>query len=143
MVPLRPFLSSKQSFLRGLCCSKNFLLKKFSRVVVYCSVIKVPVVLSQATALIFYQIRSALSRTFFFFFSFRCLSRVSFDILPFSRLYVNHFLQVFQLFLPVFNSPLYMVALHDIIHNFTLNIQKLLGNFSSSLWIISNGERGI
>ena len=120
-----------------------FSLKKFSRVVVYCSVIKVRVVLSQATALIFYQIRSALSRTFFFFFSFRRLSRVSFDILPFSRLYVNHFLQVFQLFLPVFNSPLYMVALHDIIHNFTLNIQKLLGNFSSSLWIISNGERGI
>ena len=45
-----------------------FLLKKFSRVVVYCSVIKVPVVLSQATALIFYQIRFALSRTFLFFF---------------------------------------------------------------------------
>ena len=104
-------------------CSMTFLeifsLKKFSRVVVYCSVIKVPVVLSQATALIFYQIRSALSRTFFFFFSFRCLSRVSFNILPLSAAICQLFFTVFSTFFSVFISLLYMVVLHDIIHHST------------------------
>ena len=80
-----------------------------------------------ATALIFYQICSALSRTFLFFFVFRCLSQVSFDILPFLQPYVNHILQVFSTFFLVSISLLHMVVLQDIIHNLTLNIQKLLG----------------
>ena len=83
--------------------------KKFSRVVVYCSVIKVPVVLYQATALIFYQICFALSRTFLFSFVFRCPSRVSLNIIPLCMPYVNCFLQVFSTFFNRIHLTPYMV----------------------------------
>ena len=73
--------------------------KKFSRVVVYCSVIKVPVILFQATALIFYQSLFRLSRTFLFFSVFRCPSRVSLDILPFLPSVCQHFFTTFSSFL--------------------------------------------
>ena len=81
--------------------------KKFSRVVVYCSVIKVPVVLSQATALIFYQIRSALSRTFLFScfalpLSFRSASGDSLYNLSHQQSVVNSF---FHLFFQRFRFP--------------------------------------
>ena len=74
--------------------------KKFSRVVVYCSVIKVPVVLSQATALIFYQICSALSRTFLFFcfahpLPFRSVSSDSLYRLSHLQGVVNSFFHLF------------------------------------------------
>ena len=111
-----------------------FLLKKFSRVVVYCSVIKVPVVLSQATALIFYQIRFALSRTFLFFFFFRFPSRVSLTIVPLALPSVNHFLQVFFTFLAVRLPALYLVFLHDIVLLFT---PILLCRFSNRFQLIS------
>ena len=63
---------------------------------------------------------------FYFSFVFYCLSRVSLDIIPFVSTNVNHFLQVFSTFFLVFIQTLYLVFLHDIIHKFTLNIQKLL-----------------
>ena len=137
LVPLQPLLSSKQSFsLRWLhqCspapspenefsvpppCSRGLRLfekffssKKFSRVVVYCSVIKVPVVLSQATALIFYQICFALSRTFLFFcfahpLPFRSVSSDSLYRLSHLQGVVNSFFHLFfQRFrLLLFRSP--------------------------------------
>ena len=85
--------------------------KKFSRVVVYCSVIKVPVALSQATALVFYQIRSALSRTFLFFcfahpLPFRSVSSDSLYRLSHLQGVVNSFFHLFFSALPAPFVPL-------------------------------------
>ena len=102
----------------GLC--KPFIKissKKFSRVVVYCSVIKVPVILSQATALIFYQIRFALSRTFLFFFVFCCLSRVSLNIIPLCSVICQPFFTSFFNFFAILISTPDMVLHTMLSHN--------------------------
>ena len=64
---------------------------------------------SQATALIFYQICFALSRTFLFSFVFCCPSRVSLNIIPLCMPYVNCFLQVFSTFFNLIHLTPYMV----------------------------------
>ena len=111
-----------------------FSLKKFSRVVVYCSVIKVLCRSFKATALIFYQSAFRLSRTFFFF----CCPPAG--QLRHNTTFVRHlstvFLQVFATFPAHLQLILYVVFLHDIIHNLTFNIQKL-PEFSSSFGMIS------
>ena len=110
-----------------------------------------------ATALIFYQIRFALSRTFLFSFVFCCPSRVSLNIIALIFTICQPFFTSFSTFLTEYLSVLYMVFLHDIITLFPSilryqilsglqhihGIKKLLNNSSSFLRIISSGEGGI
>ena len=79
-----------------------------------------------------------------FFVLFRCPSAGQ---LRHNTTFAKHlstvFLQVFATFPACMRLVLYVVFLHDIIHNLTFNIQKLPEISSSFFKIISNGERGI
>ncbi|HJA06332.1 MAG TPA: hypothetical protein H9798_04170, partial [Candidatus Mediterraneibacter pullicola] len=98
-----------------------FSLKKFSRVVVYCSVIKVLCRSFQTTALIVYQSAFFMSRTFFFFFAFRRPLRVSLAIIPPShtvcQLFFTSFFTAFLLFLYSIFLIQHVVFSHGITHN--------------------------
>ena len=96
----------------------------------------------KATALTFYQSQPYFVKNFFVLF--RCPSAGQ---LRHNTTFAKHlstvFLQVFATFPACMRLVLYVVFLHDIIHNLTFNIQKLPEISSSFFKIISNGERGI
>ena len=89
----------------------------------------------KATALTFYQSQPYFVKNFFVLF--RCPSAGQ---LRHNTTFVRHlstvFLQVFATFPAHLQLILYVVFLHDIIHNLTFNIQKL-PEFSSSFGMIS------
>ena len=96
--------------------------KKFSRVVVYCSVIKVPVVLSSRQ--LWYFIKSLSLCQELFYFSFFSLPSLT-SQLSYITISVYCLSTVFYIFFKFFKPLQNLVYSLDIIHNFTSNIQKL------------------
>src|SRR5699024_10899357 len=91
---------------RGLRCSKNFLFKEIFKGCCLLFSYQGSCRSFFATALIFYQISFALSRSFLFFFFLVCLSRASSNIIPLSHI-------ICQLFFTSF-SNLFAITIYGI-----------------------------
>ena len=96
----------------------------------------------KATASIFYQSQPYFVKNFFVLFRCPPAGQLRHNT-TFAKHLSTVFLQVFATFPACMRLVLYVVFLHDIIHNLTFNIQKLPEISSSFFKIISNGERGI